>query len=631
MKTDTLISEQTWLAVELERIYSALAGSPPGAAAVSEVPTPLDRLQATFGLSPFERDFLLLCAGTELEERFAQACAQGNQDHEMPWPTFGLALSRLAGPHWSAIAGERPLRYWHLIETPSAQSLLRSRCRIDERVLHFLASLPATDERLSPLVQPLEPPTGALSAAQKECSENLARFCAKGPAKPVLLAGPRGFARPLVVAEAWRSLGLRGQVMRAADIPSLAVERELIARLFNRELVLSNWAMYCEGDDLEPEAARNLAAFVSQIQAPVVIAMQEGSFLEGLDGLRLAVPSLRQAERRALWMETLGEVASAMNGQLEQIVEGFHFDAPTIRLAGAAIRGLADGNADVGEAAWKVCRDQGRRSMSSLAQRLEPRARWDDLVLPPAQTDLLRMIVTQVRHKPVVHSQWGFAEKYGRGLGVSALFSGGSGTGKTLAAEIIAAELQRDLYQIDLASVVSKYIGETEKNLRRIFDAADESACVLLFNEADALFGKRSEVRDSHDRYANLEISYLLQRMESHDGVAILTTNMKHALDNAFLRRLRFIVQFPFPEAVQRRVIWQKVFPAGAPRSNLDFARLARMNVSGGTIRNIAMHAAFLAAERQSAIGMEHIGRAARMECAKIDKPLTGTETEGWL
>src|ERR1051326_5255082 len=173
----------------------------------------------------------------------------------------------------------------------------------------------------------------------------------------------------------------------------------------------------------------------------------------------------------------------------------------------------------------------------------------------------MRLARLSNERRAVVNEQWGFAERYSRGLGLNALFAGGSGTGKTMAAEIIAAELNLDLYQIDLASVVSKYIGESEKNLRRVFDAADESGAILLFDEADALFGKRSEVRDSHDRYANLEISYLLQRMEAYRGVAILTTNMQHALDPAFLRRIRFIVQFPFPDATSRTRIWQRVFP----------------------------------------------------------------------
>jgi len=232
-----------------------------------------------------------------------------------------------------------------------------------------------------------------------------------------------------------------------------------------------------------------------------------------------------------------------------------------------------------------------------------------------------------MRQRDVVNEQWGFAAKHERGLGLTALFAGNSGTGKTMAAEILAADLDLDLYKIDLASVVSKYIGETEKNLRAIFTAAEESGAILLFDEADALFGKRSEVRDSHDRYANLEISYLLQQMESYRGVAILTTNMQHALDPAFLRRIRFIVQFPFPDAAARARIWRRIFPAATPVANLDFDRLGQLNVTGGTIRNIAMHSAFLAADDSMRVEARHIVAAARTEYAKMEKPLTAAET----
>jgi SpoVK/Ycf46/Vps4 family AAA+-type ATPase len=262
---------------------------------------------------------------------------------------------------------------------------------------------------------------------------------------------------------------------------------------------------------------------------------------------------------------------------------------------------------------------------------VHPRTGWHDLVLPPLQIDTLKQIVAHARQRALVHGEWGFAERYTRGLGITALFAGASGTGKTMAAEVVAAELGLDLYQIDLAGVVSKYIGETEKNLRRIFDAAEDGGAVLLFDEADAIFGKRSEVKDSHDRYANLEISYLLQRMEAYRGLAILTTNMKHALDEAFLRRLRFIVQFPFPGTLQRKHIWERVFPSGAPLAAVDFDLAAKLNISGGVIRNIAAYAAFLAAEQGSRIGMGHIMSAARVEYAKHDRPLTPAETGGWI
>ena len=217
------------------------------------------------------------------------------------------------------------------------------------------------------------------------------------------------------------------------------------------------------------------------------------------------------------------------------------------------------------------------------------------------------------------------------GLGISALFTGASGTGKTLAAEVLAQELRLDLYRIDLSQVVSKYIGETEKNLRRVFEAAEAGGAILLFDEADALFGKRSEVRDSHDRYANIEVSYLLQRMEAYRGLAILTTNLKNAIDSAFLRRIRFVVQFPFPDVTQRTEIWRRMFPPKLPTEGLDFPKLARLNVAGGNIRNIALNGAFLAADAGESVGMAHLLRAARSEYAKLEKSLTEAEVGGWV
>jgi len=216
-------------------------------------------------------------------------------------------------------------------------------------------------------------------------------------------------------------------------------------------------------------------------------------------------------------------------------------------------------------------------------------------------------------------------------LGISALFAGESGTGKTMAAEVLANALHLDLYRIDLSAVVSKYIGETEKNLRRVFDAAEDGGAILLFDEADALFGKRSEVKDSHDRYANIEVSYLLQRMEAYSGLAVLTTNHKEGLDSAFQRRLRFVVHFPFPDARSRERIWRSVFPADVPLGGIDYAKLARLNVAGGTIRNIALSAAFLAAGANTPLGMPQLLRASHLDAAKRDKPYSDAETRGWV
>jgi SpoVK/Ycf46/Vps4 family AAA+-type ATPase len=274
---------------------------------------------------------------------------------------------------------------------------------------------------------------------------------------------------------------------------------------------------------------------------------------------------------------------------------------------------------------------RARPSLDAVAQRVESAAGWDDLVLPPAALAVLHQVLASVAHRLTVYEDWGLGRVGGnRGLGTSVLFTGPSGTGKTFAAEVLAHELRLDLYRVDLSQVVSKYIGETEKNLRRVFDAADQGGVVLLFDEADALFGKRSEVRDSHDRYANIEVSYLLQRMETYRGLAILTTNMRDAIDQAFLRRIRFTVTFPFPDPELRGEIWRRVFPAATPTADLRLGALARLNVTGGNIRNIAINAAFLAAAAGEPVSMLHLAQAARSEYAKLDKPLTAAEIGGW-
>jgi SpoVK/Ycf46/Vps4 family AAA+-type ATPase len=333
-------------------------------------------------------------------------------------------------------------------------------------------------------------------------------------------------------------------------------------------------------------------------------------------------------ERRQLWKDALGPRADALQPALDALASQYRLSAQRI----AAIVGRAsDDDADrllIG--LHGACRAECA-AMPSLAQRIDTRAGWNDLVLPDAQRAAIQQLAIHARHRLRVHYDWGFAGKSARGLGFATLFWGESGTGKTLAAEVLANELGLALYRIDLSGVVSKYIGETEKNLRKLFDAAEDAGVILLFDEADALFGKRSEVKDSHDRYANIEVSYLLQRMEAYSGLAILTTNHKAALDPAFQRRLRFVVHFPFPDQAQREVIWRTVFPPGAPLDGIDYAKLARLDVPGGTIRNIAVSAAFLAAEANAPIGMSQLLRGAEFEAAKRESPYSSAETRGWV
>ncbi len=641
-------SEFSTLWSELERVYRQLASHSGNAELVStasqpalpEQWNPLAKLSALFDLSGFELDILLLTAGAALDRRFSAAIAAVQP--ESPAPTLGLAAAVLENPHWSALSRMRPLRYWRLIEIGPGP-LLQAPVAIDERILQYLLGVPAADERLELIFNALagdeeeylDTQSDGWSAELQEAATRGALHWRRASHGAVLLTGSRASERTALFRASCRIAGLHSWVLDAADLPEAAADRERLARAFTREAALWPAALLVKTDRLE--SAPLLDAWLRRVTAPVAVDVETGSVAERLSGQRVAAPSLSSVERKTIWQRRLGPLAEVLDGQLDAIVEAFALDAKEIHETVEAIEEDALLNAnrerdagELGASAWRLARTAARRSLDELATHVETSSDWQDLVLPEAQTSILRQIAVHARQASVVHGEWGFGALYARGLGLSALFSGPSGTGKTMAAGVLARELDRDLYQIDLATVVSKYIGETEKHLRKIFDAAERSGAILLFDEADALFGKRSQVRDSHDRYANLEVSYLLQRMESYRGIAILTTNMQNALDTAFQRRLRFVVQFPFPDPPSRERIWLKVFPAAAPTRNLDYEKLAQLNVTGGAIRNIALLSAFLAAHEGTAITMRHMLEASHTEYAKLDKPLSPAETRGW-
>lgn len=605
--------------------------------AAAELPasSALDTLCARFGLSPFERDVMLLCAGIELEASVASLCAAAQGDPERAYPTFSLALASLPDAHWSALTPAGPLRRWRLIEVGAGDKLTLCPLRIDERILHYLTGLSHLDERLHGLVEWVQPP-GELPPSHAAVARRMAQIWSSPPEQEWLvlhLCGTEHASQRAIAAAACAALGMLLYAIRAADLPAAAGERESLLRLWEREAVLSGSALLVDAAGLESaDSQRPLVSFVESLQARLVLSSREPLRAGNRVLIRLDVEKPTADEQRALWQHVLAPEAQSLDGAVDAVVAQFNLSLEGIHAAGANVRaGLQAGNGSAGEALWEACRIQARPRLDDLAQRIEPSAAWDEMVLPQAQLETLHEIAVHVRQRTKVYQAWGFAARCRRGLGISALFAGASGTGKTMAAEVLASELRLDLYRIDLSQVVSKYIGETEKNLRRVFDAAEEGGAILLFDEADALFGRRSEVKDSHDRYANIEISYLLQRMETYRGLAILTTNMKSALDAAFLRRIRFVVQFPFPDAAQRAEIWRRIFPAGTPREGLDLEKLARLNVAGGNIRNIALNAAFLAAEAGEPVRMRHLLRAARGEYAKIERPLTDCEIGGWL
>ncbi len=584
----------------------------------------LDGLCDAFALTAFERGVLLLCAGVELDAELAALCAEARHDPRAGRPTFSLALAALPGGHWSALAPAAPLRRWRLLEPVGGGALTTAPLRIDERVLHHLVGVEYLDERLDGIVGPALEPAPLPRSHARTAAELAERWIRRATAPLVELLGGDVAAKRPVAAAACRALGMKLHPLAADDIPAAPAEQETLRRLWTREAHLAGAALLVELEALEDaEDARLLPVtrFVDRLEVPVLVTARESLRDLRRASLRIDVERPPADEQDALWRAALGGDDPAVDALVGQ----FDLSAAAIEAAAAEA-----GGEDPAAALWDACRAQARPRLDDLAERVVPAAAWDDLILPQEQKAILRDIVAQVRHRRVVHGTWGFAERGERGLGIAVLFAGGSGTGKTMAAEVLARDLRLDLYRIDLSSVVSKYIGETEKNLRRVFDAADAGGAILLFDEADALFGKRSEVKDSHDRYANIEVGYLLQRMEAYRGLAILTTNLRSALDQAFLRRLRFVVDFPFPDAAQRREIWRGIYPAATPLGEIDWSRLAQLSVAGGNIRNIALNAAFQAAATGESVAMAHILRAARSEYAKLERPLTGAETDGW-
>jgi ATPase family associated with various cellular activities (AAA) len=599
-----------------------------------EVPPALAQLGELLGLSVFEQEVLLLCAAPALDPSIAALCALAQADPALAYPTFALALSLFDNPHWDVLSPERPLRHWRLVEIdqPPGRPLTTSPLRADERIVNYLKGLNYLDDRLAPLLLPVyaDDPEDGLSGTQLAAAEaTLALLARPGlPRRPVLqLLGPEEPGKLLVAERVAAAAGLRLYHLHAASLPTSAAELDLLARLWRRESLLLPVALYLDAHEAAVEAdgserpggyAMLADSFLVRTDGVLFLGTRDASRRLGRWAVPVDVPRPTALEQRAAW--------AAMGAPIDLAVKlssQFDLPLPAIRnLARAALDGGASPAADGGERLWHACLAATRLRLDTLAQRLETGVTWDDLVLPAAELALLRQVTAQVAHRGIVYDDWGFRSPAARGLGVTALFAGQSGTGKTLAAEVLASELRLALYRVDLAGVVSKYIGETEKNLARLFDAAEAGGAILFFDEADALFGKRSEVRDSHDRYANVEINYLLQRMETFQGLAILASNLHGALDRAFLRRLRFVVRFPFPGEAERRQIWARAFPTGTPTGGLDLARLAKLHLAGGDIHNIAVAAAFLAANAGTPVTMPLVLDAARTEFRKLDRPV---------
>ncbi|MGK7891956.1 MAG: ATP-binding protein [Leptolyngbyaceae cyanobacterium] len=624
-------------------------------------PPALDVLSQLFGLSAFERNILLLCAGVELNGSIAELCAAIHGIPQATYGTFGLALALFPDPDWTILTPQAPLRYWQLIEIGGGTALTASPLRIDEHILHYLMGIQQLDDRLSSVISPSHQ-NSLVDALLPPSYQRLVQdivdpgLCPPTQAHasqfPVIqLCGPDSATKHLLAMVACQQVGRSLHVIAADALPTELAPVNLLQRLCEREVFLSQTMFLIDCDQLPVEVTREngntslngvVERLIERFQGPVLVMRRDRHPQRQRPLITIDVHPPTPEEQYHLWVQLLGESTVAdLNGHVNQLVTNFNLSPSAIQTVIQTVqqrmdndeRAIADSfpQQPLPQLLWNTCLAHARPRLDDLAQPIRSTVNWDDLVLPEKERNVLRTIHAHVKQRSTVYEEWGFAGKSRRGLGISALFAGASGTGKTLAAEVLANALNLDLYRIDLSAVVSKYIGETEKNLRRIFDVAETGGAVLLFDEADALFGKRSEVNDSRDRYANMEVAYLLQRIESYRGLAILTTNLKKSMDQAFLRRIRFIVQFPFPDAQQRQEIWQRIFPVNTPTKKLSYTKLAQLNVSGGNIRNIALNAAFLAANAGEPVQMTHLLQAAESEYIKLERPLTEVEVKGWI
>jgi hypothetical protein len=599
----TATPDRDALLAELEVVRARLRHSEVPSAPAPAESTALDRLVEGFGLTPFERAVLVLAAGPELVAAVADDIERAGGD---PRPTFGLALSVLPDPHWGALSPTAPLRRWELLRLADPMSPTQSPLIVDERVLHHLVGVDYLEPELAAIAHP-----AAVSAHQApSLAAPVDAVCAAWDERRLVsLTGPQPENLVHVAAVAAERSNRSLLVAAGSDLTRPPLERERLLRLMEREAMLGARAWSIDVDGARGDEVASLLRALAVFDAPAtILGAGHGAHVPAAAAnirvARLEIPERLRVLRSALRRQE----ARVDDDDVKKAAAVFDLAVPDAeRAAHEAATGLP---------LWQACRSRARMRFDGMARVVEPRATWDELVLPAGQLEQLQALVAAVRHRATVLEEWGFAHRSSRGLGTTALFGGPSGTGKTLAAEDIARALDLDLVVVDVAQVVSKYIGDTEKNLSRLFDAAEDSSSVLVFDEADTLFGRRTEVRDSHDRYANLEVGYLLQRMESFRGLAILTTNAKHVLDQAFLRRLRVVVTFPYPDMAAREAMWRQAFPAAAPTPDLDPARLATIDLPGGGITAAALTAAYLGADRGHVSG-DDIAAATRWELAK--------------
>lgn len=625
------------------------------------VPLRLPHLAGLFELDPIEVRTLLIALAPAIDLHYYKLYAYLQDDVTRKKPTVDLGLSLLCETMPERLAAlalfarDGALRRQRLITLAADPAdpdvpLLAQSITLDERIVDFLLGRDRLDARWEPFAHwaaldrtfdDLVFPDDLRAMLRELCAAYQSARAAGSDAWVLYFHGPAGSGRRSAAQACCRAAGLG---LLVVDLPTLlqcdARPAETFALLL-REAWLYGAALYLDGwQAVADDVALRLGAPLYELAGCPGLVFLSGATpwrppaaLAERAFVPLAFPAPGPAERLRLWQAYAGPIDSSVS--LAALATTFRFTGGQIveALRAAQHRALGRGAAGQGPSSadlYHGCRAVSARRLGALARWIAPKHAWQDLVLPGDALAQLAELCAQVRHRLTVYDQWGFDRKLSLGKGLVALFSGPSGTGKTFAAEIIAGELGMDLYQIDLSCVVSKYIGETEKNLSRLFQEAQDSNAILFFDEADALFGKRTEVRDAHDRYANIEINYLLQRVEEYEGVIILASNVSKHIDAAFLRRMHFVVEFPFPDEDYRLRIWQGIFPVQAPLgSDVDLGFLAsQFKIAGGNIKNVALSAAFRAAMDGGVIQMEHLVLAIKREYQKLGKVCEKAEFE---
>lgn len=629
-------------------------------------------LAEIFQLTSFDLDVVLVALAPELDLRYERIYAYLQDDITRRCPSVDFVLNLLTSTaeerlerlgHFSLEAPLLRYRLVHLVPDPHhvEPPLLGYYLKLDEQLVRLLLGGSGMDRRLEGRCQWLEPNTSIvpihdlpLESDTLDLLRSLIRRAGEIH-RPLQLYfhGPHGIGK-LTSARALASeAGLCLLVVKLAQWPEAKADFESLLRVAFREAWLKKAALYLEGVEVLRRETQNaqfsrLMEMLAEHQGITILSGTEpwsSPVRAPADVISVGFNTPEFGRRRAIWQAMLARQSLTLNAlELDSLAGRFRLTAGKISNAVQAARdharwrnagqqSAAESTGSLAPAVtlgdlFSAVRSQCGHELAKLTRKIQPKQSWNDLVLPSDQLLQLQELCDQARHRQVIYDEWGFGRKLSLGKGLNALFAGPPGTGKTMAAEVIAGELQLDLYKLDLSQVVSKYIGETEKNLDRIFSAAESANAILLFDEADALFGKRSEVKDSHDRYANVEIGYLLQKMEEYEGVAILATNLRQNLDEAFVRRLQFVVDFPFPDEEHRRRIWEVSFPHEAPvGTDIDYAALAReVKLAGGNIKNIALAAAFYAAADGRVIHQAHLARAARREFQKLGR--TWNESE---